>query len=130
MEWIEEADGVFRGGGVKGLGLAGALLGFAEHPEKPVKKWVNVAGASAGAIIACYLAVGHDADDIAALMTKTNFGAVPRLPAGRRDPRRRPEFAAQARAGARRCVQATGSAKQLEGKTFARRRPTTGRATA
>ena len=74
MEWIEEADGVFRSGGVKGLGLAGALLGFAEHPEKPVKKWVNVAGASAGAIIACYLAVGHDADDIAALMTKTNFG--------------------------------------------------------
>ena len=48
MEWIEEADGVFRSGGVKGLGLAGALLGFAEHPEKPVKKWVNVAGASAG----------------------------------------------------------------------------------
>ena len=37
MDWIEEADGVFRGGGVKGLGLAGALLGFAEHPEKPVK---------------------------------------------------------------------------------------------
>ncbi|MDX6470752.1 MAG: hypothetical protein QOF75_2555, partial [Gaiellaceae bacterium] len=29
MEWIDEADGVFRGGGVKGLGLAGALLGFA-----------------------------------------------------------------------------------------------------
>jgi NTE family protein len=74
MEWIEEADGVFRGGGVKGLGLAGALLGFAEHPEKPIKRWVNVAGASAGAIIACYLAIGHDAKDIAALMEETNFG--------------------------------------------------------
>jgi hypothetical protein len=36
MEWIE-VDGVFRGRGVRGLGLAGALLGFAEHPEKPVK---------------------------------------------------------------------------------------------
>ena len=34
MDWIEEADGVFRGGGVKGLGLAGALLGFAEHPDE------------------------------------------------------------------------------------------------
>jgi len=66
VEWIEEADGAFRGGGVKGLGLAGALLGFAEHQEKPVKKRVNVAGANAGAIIACYLSVGHDAEDIAA----------------------------------------------------------------
>jgi len=74
MEWIDEADGVFRGGGVKGLGLAGALVGFAEHPEKPVRRWVNVAGASAGAIIACYLAVGHDAKDIAALMDETRFG--------------------------------------------------------
>ena len=74
MKWIDEADGVFRGGGVKGLGLAGALVGFAEHPEKPVRRWVNVAGASAGAIIACYLAVGHDANDIAALMTRTRFG--------------------------------------------------------
>jgi NTE family protein len=74
VEWIEEADGVFRGGGVKGLGLAGALLGFAEHPQKPVKTWVNVAGASAGAIIACYLACGHNADDMAKLMQRTKFG--------------------------------------------------------
>jgi NTE family protein len=73
MDWIDEADGVFRGGGVKGLGLAGALLGFAEHADKPVTKWVNVAGASAGAIIACYLACGHDAADIAGLMKKTKF---------------------------------------------------------
>jgi NTE family protein len=80
MEWIEEADGVFRGGGVKGLGLAGALLGFAEHPEKPVKKWVNVAGASAGAILACYLACGHDAADMAALMKRTKFGEFQDFP--------------------------------------------------
>jgi NTE family protein len=80
MEWIDEADGVFRGGGVKGLGLAGALLGFAEHPEKPVTRWVNVAGASAGAIIACYLAAGHDATDIAELMTKTKFGGFQDFP--------------------------------------------------
>jgi NTE family protein len=80
MEWIDEADGVFRGGGVKGLGLAGALLGFAEHPEQPVKRWVNVAGASAGAIIACYLAAGHDAKDIAELMTKTKFGTFQDFP--------------------------------------------------
>ena len=68
MDWIDEADAVFRGGGVKGLALAGALCGFAEHPTKPVKTWKNVAGASAGAIIACYLATGHDADDMLELL--------------------------------------------------------------
>jgi NTE family protein len=73
MEWISEADGVFRGGGVKGLALAGALCGFAEHPTKPIKTWKNVAGASAGAIIACYLATGHDAKQMLDLMKRTNF---------------------------------------------------------
>ena len=82
MDWIEEADGVFRGGGVKGLGLAGALLGFAEHPTKPVKKWVNVAGASAGAILACYLATGHDAKDMVDLMKETKFGDFQDFPPG------------------------------------------------
>ena len=80
--WIEEADGVFRGGGVKGLGLAGALLGFAESTDKPVKKWVNVAGASAGAIIACYLATGHDAQEMVDLMKKTSFAGFQDFPRG------------------------------------------------
>jgi NTE family protein len=62
MAWLEEADGVFRGGGVKGLGIAGALEGFAADGRYPIKRWVNVAGASAGAIIASFLAVkGPDA---------------------------------------------------------------------
>src|SRR6266851_1653101 len=81
MEWITEADGVFRGGGVKGLALAGALCGFAEHPTKPIKTWKNVAGASAGAIIACYLATGHDAKQMLDLMKKTNFGSFADFPA-------------------------------------------------
>jgi NTE family protein len=80
VEWIEEADGVFRGGGVKGLGLAGALLGFAQHPEKPITRWVNVAGASAGAIIACYLAAGHNAEDMVELMKRTKFGSFQDFP--------------------------------------------------
>jgi NTE family protein len=75
IDWINEADGVFRGGGVKGLGLAGALVGFAEHPTKPITKWVNVAGASAGAIIAAYLATGHSADEMQKLMARTSFAA-------------------------------------------------------
>jgi NTE family protein len=80
MEWITEADGVFRGGGVKGLALAGALCGFAEHETKPITTWKNVAGASAGAIIACYLATGHDAHQMLDLMKKTNFGSFADFP--------------------------------------------------
>ena len=80
MDWITEADGVFRGGGVKGLALAGALCGFAEHETKPIKTWKCVAGASAGAIIACYLAVGHGAGEILALLKKTNFSSFADFP--------------------------------------------------
>ncbi len=82
--WIKEADGVFRGGGVKGIALAGALEGFAQHPTKPVTKWVNVAGASAGAIIACYLAAGHDAAEMTKLLVDTEFGEFADFPLGRK----------------------------------------------
>ncbi|HEY7074003.1 MAG TPA: patatin-like phospholipase family protein [Solirubrobacteraceae bacterium] len=83
MDWIDEADGVFRGGGVKGIALAGALCGFAEHPAKPVRRWVNVAGASAGAIIACYLGVGHSAAEMANLLrTDTPFKSFEDFPHG------------------------------------------------
>jgi len=83
VEWIDEADGVFRGGGVKGIALAGALCGFAEHPDKPVRRWVDVAGASAGAIIACYLAVGHSAAEMAQLLrTRTPFASFEDFPHG------------------------------------------------
>jgi NTE family protein len=81
LDWIKEADGVFRGGGVKGLALAGALECFAEHPSKPITHWENVAGASAGAIIACYLATGHDAAQMLDLMKKTNFAQFADFPA-------------------------------------------------
>jgi NTE family protein len=80
--WIDEADGVFRGGGVKGIALAGALAGFAEHPSKPVRRWVNVAGASAGAIIASYLALGHSAQEMCALLERTDFASFQDFPLG------------------------------------------------
>jgi NTE family protein len=84
MDWIDEADGVFRGGGVKGIALAGALEGFASHPTKPVRRWVNVAGASAGAIIACYLALGRTAKEMSALLLDTDFSRFQDFP--RRSP--------------------------------------------
>ena len=80
--WNTQGDAVFRGGGVKGLGLAGALLGFYEHRDKPIKEWVNVAGASAGAIIASYLACGHDAPDMVELLKDTKFGQFQDFPFG------------------------------------------------
>jgi len=61
-----EADAVFQGGGVKGLGLVGAVLEFADrsaHPDFYVEDWVQLAGTSAGAIIAAYLACGKSAKD-------------------------------------------------------------------
>jgi NTE family protein len=82
MDWIDEADGVFRGGGVKGIALAGALEGFASHPTKPVRRWVNVAGASAGAIIACYLALGRTATEMSALLRDTDFSSFQDFPRG------------------------------------------------
>jgi NTE family protein len=84
MQWVQEADGVFRGGGVKGIALAGALEGFADHPTKPVTKWVNVAGASAGAIIACYLAMGRTAGEMTTLLRRTDFSQFEDFPRGSR----------------------------------------------
>ena len=52
------ADGVFAGGGVKGLAFTGALQAAA---DAGYDEWVNVAGTSAGAITAMALAVGYDA---------------------------------------------------------------------
>ena len=73
---MHRADGVFQGGGVKGLALAGALVEFADstrHPQNYVEDWVQLAGTSAGAIVAAYLACGHDAAETAALIGKTDF---------------------------------------------------------
>jgi NTE family protein len=70
------ADGVFQGGGVKGLALAGALEEFADsnaHPQNYVHEWVQLAGTSAGAIVAAYLACGHSAAETANLIRKTDF---------------------------------------------------------
>jgi NTE family protein len=52
-----EADAVFEGGGVKGVALAGAV---AAAEQAGVRVWKNVAGTSAGAIVACLIVVGYD----------------------------------------------------------------------
>jgi NTE family protein len=56
------ADAVFEGGGVKGIGLVGAL----SYCEDQGYKWKNVAGTSAGAITAALVACGYTAAEIKA----------------------------------------------------------------
>jgi NTE family protein len=53
-------DLVFEGGGVKGIGLAGALATLEERGYEPQ----NVAGTSAGAITAALLAAGYPAAEL------------------------------------------------------------------
>ncbi len=67
------ADGVFQGGGVKGLGLVGALLQFEEDPRVEIKEWVSVAGTSAGSIVACLLATGHSPRQLEDLFMQLDF---------------------------------------------------------
>ncbi len=76
MTFSHEADGVFQGGGVKGIALAGALEEFADsarHPDNYVDRWVQLAGTSAGAIIAAYLACGNSVADTGKLVAETDF---------------------------------------------------------
>lgn len=67
---------MFQGGGVKGIALAGALEEFADstlHPQNYVQDWVQLAGTSAGAIVAAFLACGHTAEQTATLIKNTDF---------------------------------------------------------
>lgn len=53
------ADGVFEGGGVKGIAFAGAIA--SAEKDAGVEEWVNLAGTSAGSIVAALLVAGYDA---------------------------------------------------------------------
>lgn len=63
------ADAVFEGGGVKGIGLVGAVA----VAEERGYEWVNVAGTSAGAIVAALLAAGYSAAELKAVMTELDY---------------------------------------------------------
>jgi NTE family protein len=62
-------DAVFEGGGMRGIGLVGAIYEF----EKNGYLFRNVAGSSAGAIIAALIASGYSAEEIRAEMENVNF---------------------------------------------------------
>jgi NTE family protein len=67
---LDSADGVFEGGGVKGLAFVGALEAA---EEIGIKRWVNVAGTSAGSIVAALLAVGYAPADLRRILDETDY---------------------------------------------------------
>lgn len=65
-------DGVFEGGGVKGIGLTGALSVIEAHGYQ----LNNVAGTSAGAITAALVAAGYSADEIRKIIFDLDFSKI------------------------------------------------------
>jgi len=63
------ADLVFEGGGVKGIGLAGALATLEEREYKPE----SIAGTSAGAITAALLAAGYSAAELREIIVSLDY---------------------------------------------------------
>jgi NTE family protein len=63
------ADAVFEGGGVKGIGLVGAVA----VAEERGYRWVNLAGTSAGAIVAALLAAGYSAPELKEILEELDY---------------------------------------------------------
>lgn len=63
-------DGVFSGGGIKGFAFVGAL----QVLEDRGIYFERVAGTSAGAILACFIAAGYSADEIEKLLDELDVG--------------------------------------------------------
>lgn len=64
-----KVDAVFEGGGVKGIGLVGAV----SEVEKAGYEFENLAGTSAGAIVAALLAVGYSSSEIRFELERLNY---------------------------------------------------------
>jgi NTE family protein len=67
------ADGVFSGGGIKGLAFAGGLQAAA---EAGYDEWAKLAGTSAGAITAMALAVGYNAQSLREQLDSFDFSTI------------------------------------------------------
>jgi NTE family protein len=68
-----QADGVFSGGGIKGLAFAGGLQAAA---DAGYDEWVRLAGTSAGAITAMALAVGYSAKELREQLENFDFSKI------------------------------------------------------
>ena len=65
-----EYDMVFEGGGAKGMAFVGALQEFETRGHTPAR----LLGASAGAILATFLAAGYDSHEMAEALAETEDG--------------------------------------------------------
>jgi NTE family protein len=70
---VQTADLVLEGGGVKGLGLVGAVLELMDGGYT----FARVAGTSAGSIVAAVLAAGATKEQLDAIMRRLDYGRVP-----------------------------------------------------
>jgi len=66
---VKIADVVFEDGGVRGIGLAGALV----VAEEKGYQWESLAGTSAGVIVASLLAAGYTAAEIKAIINEPDY---------------------------------------------------------
>ena len=77
-----KADAVFEGGGVKGIGFVGAVA----VAEKQGLTWQNVAGTSAGAIVATLIAAGYTAKEMREILSNLDYnnfkdrGSIDKIP--------------------------------------------------
>lgn len=67
-----KVNAVFQGGGVKGIGFVGAIY----RMEREGVEWAQLAGTSAGAIIASLLAVGYSGAELKKIMTEVNYSKL------------------------------------------------------
>jgi NTE family protein len=68
---MPKADLVLEGGGVKGTGLVGALTALVNRPDP--YEFYRIAGTSAGAIVASFLAAGISPAELKTIMTDLDF---------------------------------------------------------
>ncbi|MBF2028256.1 MAG: patatin-like phospholipase family protein [Oscillatoriales cyanobacterium C42_A2020_001] len=69
---MKKMDAVFEGGGVKGIGLVGAVSVFEERGYT----FENLAGTSAGAIVASLIAAGYKAAEVKDIVDALNFNQL------------------------------------------------------
>lgn len=70
---MPQADLVLEGGGVKGLGTAGAVIGLLDAGYT----FPRVAGTSVGAVAACFTAAGADSAALRGVMNRLELSRIP-----------------------------------------------------